>query len=151
MSTVSSYTNLLEQTNFMAFAPTPVSDMTPDMDYGIESVSCELARAFYFYHRDKLVDVRDLADVYTLYSESWRFWCPLHLIYASRSTKQVMYAMTYYIRACQICESNVVWYSDPYIPSMPRNFPNQLNLISNVTMRDKRKESPVCEMIMDEI
>jgi hypothetical protein len=106
----------------------------PDMMWGLESISCELAGAFYIQYRNKLIHMESRREVQGLYMKTYKSWCPTHLVSAPRHVSQVMYAMANYLRVCSIRGGKIVWYTMPLLPPAPVNCANQLALIENVTM-----------------
>ena len=106
----------------------------PDMMYGLESISCELAHEFYLQHRNRLIKLSDRKEVEVLYMKTYKYWCPVHLKSSPRHTKQIMYALANYLRVCNINKGHITWYSYVELPCIPRGFTNQENLIKNVTM-----------------
>lgn len=106
----------------------------PDMMYGLESISCELAHEFYLQHRNRLIKLSDRKEVEVLYMKTYKYWCPVHLKSSPRHTKQIMYALANYLRVCDINKGAVKWYAYVELPHAPRGFSNQQMLINNVTM-----------------
>jgi len=118
----------------------PPSFAIPDMIYGLESVSCELAIYFYLKHRNTLFTLTRRKDVETLYMKTWLQWCPLHLRTAPRHTMQIIFALSNYMCACRVIGGNIEWYGAINPPQVPQGFPNQIHLHRNVTMtRGMRK------------
>lgn len=113
---------------------TPPPFAIPDMIYGLESVSCELAIYFYLRHRNTLLHMTRRKDVETLYMTTWSRWCPLHLRTAPRHTTQILFALSNYMRACRILGCNIEWYTSINPPQVPCGFPNQIHPHRNVTM-----------------
>ena len=108
--------------------------VAPDMMYGLESISCELAHEFYLQHRNHLIKINNRKDVEVFYMKTYKFWCPPHLKSSPRHTSQIMYALSNYLRVCDINKGDLYWYAYVELPRGPVNFPNQLNLVKNVTM-----------------
>jgi hypothetical protein len=130
----------------------PPSMIDPDMEFGLESVSCELADEFYKKHRNQLLHMPNRKNVTKLYIKSWKEWCPPHLLCAPRHVNQVLYAMAYYMRVCQISVDTIVWYTLPHIPDIPDGYSNQISLHSNVTLhRQVASDEFGGEMTLDEL
>lgn len=113
----------------------PPLKIIPDMPFGLESISCELACYFYMKYRNKLIYMDSRRDVEILYMKTFKSWCPVHLINAPRHVSQVMFAMAYYVCACRVFGGKVKWNNLIQSPSPPCGYPNQFDLIKNVTMR----------------
>lgn len=109
--------------------------ITPDMPFGLESISCELACYFYMKYRNKLIYMDSRRDVKILYMKTFKSWCPVHLVNAPRHVSQVMFAMAYYVCACRVFGGKIKWNNLIQSPSPPCGYPNQFDLIKNVTMR----------------
>ena len=106
----------------------------PDMAYGLESVSCELAIYFYLQHRNTLIHMVRRKDVETLYMKTWSQWCPLHLRTAPRHTTQIIFSLSNYMRACRVLGGKIEWYTVINPPQVPQGYPNQIHVHRNVTM-----------------
>lgn len=101
--------------------------ITPDMDYGLESVSCELAYIFYNKYRNVLIHLNSRREVEKFFITKYKELCPLHLIHLPRHTSQILFALSNYFRVCQIKGTNIMWYLTFNIPLPPRGYPNQQN------------------------
>ena len=115
----------------------PPFKIVPDMPYGLESISCELACLFYIKYRNKLMHMESRRDVEILYMKTFKSWCPVHLTIATRHVSQIIFALSHYMHACRIFGGKILWYNNINIPLIPSGFPNQLQLIQNVTMRNR--------------
>ena len=105
----------------------PLLRITPDMDYGLESVSCELAYIFYNKYRNVLIHLNSRREVEKFFILKYKELCPFHLINLPRHTSQILFALSNYFRVCQIKGTNIMWYLTFNIPLPPRGYPNQQN------------------------
>ena len=119
---------------------TPPVLINPDMPNELESVSCELALAFYLQHRNRLLHINDRQAVQVLYMKTHKFWCPVHLRNAPRHVSQVMFAMVNYLRVCRIQGGNISWHNLPVLPPIPTGFDNQMELVRNITVRPHQED-----------
>lgn len=112
----------------------PPAKVMCDMPFGLESISCELAIEFYNTQRNTLIHITNRRDVEILYMRTWKKWVPPHLQNVKRHTSQVLYALSHYVRACNIKGDEINWYHLVNVPTIPLNYPNQNELVNHITM-----------------
>jgi len=109
----------------------------PDMNFGLESISCELAYYVYNAYRNKLIHITSKNEVVKFIIKNYKDIRPVHLCRCERHVSQIMYALCNYYRVCRIRKSEVTWYFVLETPAPPEGYLNQLGLIANVTFRNK--------------
>ena len=111
----------------------------PDMNFGLESISCELAYYVYNAYRNKLIHITSKNEVVKFIIKNYKDIRPVHLCTCERHVSQIMYALCNYYRVCRIRKNEVTWYFVLETPAPPEGYLHQLGLIANVTFRNKKK------------
>lgn len=110
----------------------------PDMKFGLESISCELANNLYNVYRNKLIHITSRKKLEQFIIKNYRDIRPPHLCNCERHVSQIIFALCNYYRVCRIIKNNEIeWYFVMEIPEPPEGYLNQLRLIANVTFRNK--------------
>ena len=111
----------------------------PDMNFGLESISCELANYLYNAYRNKLIHITSRKRLEQFIIKNYRNIRPVHLCNCERHVSQIIFALCNYYRVCRIIKNNEIeWYFVMEIPAPPEGCLNQLRLIANVTFRNAK-------------
>ena len=83
----------------------------PDMENGLESVSCELAKKFYEHHSKDLHKMKDRDEIRRLYVSTVGKWASSRDGPGSRHFNQVLYALCRDGNVCRVTNEgkNILW------------------------------------------
>lgn len=109
----------------------------PDMKFGLESISCELAGALYNNYRNKLIHIDKKQDLLKFIILNYKSIRPVHLCNCVRHASQILFALSNYYGVCHVEGNDIKWYLTMDIPLPPTDCLNQLKLIANVTIRKR--------------
>ena len=83
----------------------------PDLENGLESVSCELAKMFYQDHKKELLRMSDREDIKRLYVSTIGKWSYSKNGPGARNFKQILYSLCRDGRVCRVVDGGrkILW------------------------------------------